>query len=155
MVADGAQILAKPLSARVMAMAGLVGGARWCVVGRESMSIVESASERMRVRLSSTTTPYEIASQYLYYNHCLSLEVGPALYQGCRRHSILCSNHTFLHANLPRNLDLHPTYCRVLPRFLVSPARCLWWMWLIACSTEADQGISPRCSTGIRTMKLR
>lgn len=48
-VADGAQILANQRSARAVALLGLVGGARWCVVERENMAAVESSSERMRV----------------------------------------------------------------------------------------------------------
>ena len=55
MVASGAQVLANQRSARANAVAGLVGGARWCVVDREDMSTVESASERLRVRRSSIT----------------------------------------------------------------------------------------------------
>lgn len=48
-MADGAQILATQRSARAVAALSLVGTARWCLVDCESMSVVEDASERMRV----------------------------------------------------------------------------------------------------------
>lgn len=48
-MADGAQLLSNQRSARAVAALSLVGTARWCVVGRESMAVVENASERMRV----------------------------------------------------------------------------------------------------------
>lgn len=48
-VADGAQLLGNHRSARAVAAFALVGTARWCVVERESMAMVENTSERMRV----------------------------------------------------------------------------------------------------------
>ena len=48
-VADGAQLLGNQRSARAVAAFALVGTARWCVVERESMAMIENTSERMRV----------------------------------------------------------------------------------------------------------
>lgn len=48
-VADGAQLLGNLRSARAAAALALVGTARWCVVERESMAVIENTSERMRV----------------------------------------------------------------------------------------------------------
>lgn len=48
-MADGAQLLGNQRSARAVAALALVGTARWCVVERESMAMVENTSERMRV----------------------------------------------------------------------------------------------------------
>ncbi|CAM9709888.1 unnamed protein product, partial [Ectocarpus fasciculatus] len=59
-VADGAQILATQRSARAVAALSLVGTARWCVVDRESMPIVEDASERMRCLGAFLRVPAEV-----------------------------------------------------------------------------------------------
>lgn len=48
-MADGAQLLGNLRSARAAAALALVGTARWCVVERESMAVIENTSERMRV----------------------------------------------------------------------------------------------------------
>lgn len=48
-MADGAQLLVNQRNARATAALSLLGRARWCVVEREGMAAVESASERMRV----------------------------------------------------------------------------------------------------------
>lgn len=48
-VADGAEILVNPRSARAEAASGLVGRARWCMVDRENVDAIENSSDRMWV----------------------------------------------------------------------------------------------------------
>lgn len=62
MVADGADILANRRSTRANTLVQLVGEVRWCVVARENMGFIESASERMRVSLTRAVLGQVIVS---------------------------------------------------------------------------------------------
>eukprot|EP00752_Nemacystus_decipiens_P001361 g1350.t1 len=71
-VADGAQLLGNLRSARAVAALALVGTARWCVVERESMAMVENTSERMRCLAAFLRIPANLAmvqaAEKLFYH---------------------------------------------------------------------------------------
>lgn len=65
MVADNADILATGRSARMGALLGLAGLARWCIMNREGMEFMERTGDRMRVGLTSISSCNDIMGPLL------------------------------------------------------------------------------------------